>query len=261
MKLQSILTFILIILTTLVAKEEKKEPVFPVFDYEALENRVISVEKIAENCRKDVELISSAQVRNSEDISSVGANMDDVSPARLEELEVTIALLTEAFKDLYAEVAAIKVLPQIKFAKKAPKKPDGFSASSSTKLIGGKEYELYSRGLDSYRKGFFLESTQFMKSLLEQFEDGDMCDRAQFWIGESLFKTRNFNEAILEYTKVENYPSSSKLDDAVYKIALSYYKLGENDVSLEKLNFLIKRYPASEYIKSANNMIKKLGVK
>jgi tol-pal system protein YbgF len=250
----------LLLLVGCSSKTAVEQSSFPEYDFSSLEKRVIRTEDKSEKASENIEVLTSKVLRNSNEVIQIDARVSQVSPARLEELEIQLALLTEAFRDLHSQLAAIKVLPQIKYAPKAPKKPTGFTVSNSSKLLGGDEFAVYSRGLESYRKRFYTESIQFMRTLLEKFPKGEMRDRAQFWIGEALFQQRSYDEAIKEYEVVASYPQSTKLDDASYKIALAYYNLGENDVARERLKYLMGRYPASEYVTEAKQMLEKLSL-
>ncbi|NMC44587.1 MAG: tetratricopeptide repeat protein [candidate division Zixibacteria bacterium] len=65
-------------------------------------------------------------------------------------------------------------------------------------------------------------------------------------------ENKQYNDAITKASKVlERHPNSSWVDDALYIIGSSYYRLGEFDKSARKFKELFANYPQSEYISPA----------
>ena len=65
-------------------------------------------------------------------------------------------------------------------------------------------------------------------------------------------ETKQYNDAITKSSKVlERHPTSSYVDDALYIIGASYYRLGDYDKSARKFKELFANYPQSEYISPA----------
>lgn len=184
----------------------------------------------------------------------------DLSLTRIEDAEVQLVYLTEAFRDLYSQVKDIRLIPLIQQAQKTALRPSGFTVSTATQTLGGDEYSLYSRGLDAYRNGFFEESRQFFREILNSFPNGKYSDRAHFWIAESYFSQKNYSQALQHYQAVFSFKGSAKEDDAQYRIGISYMLLGENDKALEELTKFIQRYPASELISKANEVMREVSV-
>ncbi len=242
------------------AAKTEEVSLFPEYNIAEIDSVSRTSDSLSRASSSQLSVVNSALLTTRQEIGELREEQENVSPARLEELEVQLALLTEAFKDLYATVAAIKVLPQIKYAPVEPKRPKGFVVSSSTVMYEGDEYGLYSRAMESYRKKFYLESRQIFISITEKFPKGRLVDRAYYWVGESYFAEKEYALAITAFEKVANFSGGSKEDDAVYKQALSYYKLGENDMAHELFNKLIKRYPASEYIARSKSYLDKVGL-
>ncbi len=226
-----------------------------------IDKRSIVADSLSRVTESHLTVLNGALLTTRREIADFKEEQANVSPARLEEIEVQLALLTEAFKDLYATVAAIKVLPQIKYAPVKPKRPKGFVVSTASAMFDGDEYDIYSRAMESFRNQFYLESRQLFSAQIEKFPEGRLTDRAYFWIGETYFAAKEYDHALEAFSKATNFPGSSKEDDALYKQALSYYRLGENDISRELFKKVINRYPASEYLQRAQNYLKKLSLK
>jgi tol-pal system protein YbgF len=101
------------------------------------------------------------------------------------------------------------------------------------------------------RKGF--------RNLIKKFPRSKNADNAQFWIGESYYREKWYQKAILEYQKViENYPRGNKVAGAYLKQGLSFAALGENANSRLILNELIKKFPNSGEAVIGQKKLKKI---
>jgi tetratricopeptide (TPR) repeat protein len=68
--------------------------------------------------------------------------------------------------------------------------------------------------------------------------------------------TENGQQAVVIYQKIlDNFPQSKYADAALYRIFSYYYALGLYETAKEKLKVLIKNYPASPYIKIAEQSV------
>jgi tetratricopeptide (TPR) repeat protein len=68
--------------------------------------------------------------------------------------------------------------------------------------------------------------------------------------------TENGQQAVLIYQNiVDDYPQSKYADAALYRIFSYYYALGLYETAKEKLKLLIDNYPASPYIKIAEQSV------
>jgi TolA-binding protein len=227
---------------------------------------IAAVKKIAdsaiaatEEIKKTLSDVQNAQREITRAQERFALMLDDVSPTRLEEAEISMAYLTEAFRDLYSQVKSIQLIPIIQQAQKPLSRPAGFSVSlASNKLLGGDEFAIYSRGLDSFRKKFFDESRQIMKELINTYPNGTYLDRAYFWMAESYFMEKNYSTALPLYQKVLNFSGSSKEDDAQYKTAACYSLLNEPDKAFEEYKKLTQRYPASDFVPRANEALREI---
>ncbi|MFQ5486070.1 MAG: tetratricopeptide repeat protein, partial [Desulfobacterales bacterium] len=81
-------------------------------------------------------------------------------------------------------------------------------------------------------------------------------DNAQFWIGDTYYREKWFEKAILEYQKViENYPKGNKVPASLLKQGFAFFNIGDKANARLILKELIKKYPQSNETKIA---IKKL---
>jgi len=240
------------------AGNQEQTSLFPEYDLSEIQQQAYVADSSATAAASDVAIINNALLTTRQELQALEESQADVSPARLEEIELQLVLLTEAFKDLYATVAAIKVLPQIQYAPVEAARPEGFVVSTASAMFNGDEHDIFSRAMESYRKQFFLESRQLFTAMIEKYPEGRLTDRGYYWIGESFLAEEDYTQAVIYFEKVIQLTGSPKADDALYKMAQSYYKSGENDIAHELFQQITLRYPASEYVPRATEFIRRL---
>ncbi|MDR0304811.1 MAG: tetratricopeptide repeat protein [Chitinispirillales bacterium] len=247
--------FFLIVFCVFGAKKELVEIRQEISNVKKTADSAITIVTNTENLLSQIQAAQKEIVKKQNIIDVL---LKDFSATRLEDVEVQLIYLTEAFRDLYSQVKDIRLIPFVQQAQKTAPRPSGFTVSTATETLGGDEYSLYSRGLDAFRKNFFDETRQFMKEILNSFPKGKYSDRAYYWIAESYFAQKSYSQALEYYQKIFSFKGSAKEDDAQYRIGICYYLLGESDKSLEEFTKFIQKYPASEFISKANETMKKI---
>ncbi|MBU0768749.1 MAG: tol-pal system protein YbgF, partial [Proteobacteria bacterium] len=99
--------------------------------------------------------------------------------------------------------------------------------------------KLYDQGdLKTAREGF--------QKLLKEFPKSKNADNAQFWIGESYYREKWYEKAILEYQKViEKYPKGDKVTASLLKQGFAFFNLEDKSNAHLVLSELIEKYPES----------------
>jgi tol-pal system protein YbgF len=88
----------------------------------------------------------------------------------------------------------------------------------------------------------------------------DLSDNAQYWVGECFYAQRDFNQAIVEFTKVaEQYPRGDKVPAALLKIGYSYLQLDDRAAARRYLNQVIDQFPQSDEAGLAKNKLRSAG--
>ena len=85
-----------------------------------------------------------------------------------------------------------------------------------------------------------------------------LSDNCQYWIGESYYGLRNYNQAIAEFEKVFSFANSNKIDDAQLKLGVCYLRLGDKAQARNEFDRLLSAYPSSEYKPVAQRYIARL---
>ena len=121
------------------------------------------------------------------------------------------------------------------------------------------EDSLYKDALQVYREGEFEAAQVKFEDFLSKYPQSGNADNAQFWIGESLFKRKEYGKAILEYQKViEKYSKGNKVPDAILKQALAFKALGDNTSARILLEKLVKQYTQSPQAQIAQKELQSL---
>ncbi len=118
---------------------------------------------------------------------------------------------------------------------------------------------LYDLARKAFDAGKLEEARQVFEDLLRKHPQSKHADNAQFWIGETYYREKWFEKAILEYQKViEKFPKGNKVPASRLKQGLAFSNLGDKTNARLILRELIKRHPQSNEAKIAGKKLKKL---
>lgn len=77
-----------------------------------------------------------------------------------------------------------------------------------------------------FAKGDYLDAKQQLLVLTLSFQGSAVADEAQFYLAECHYELKEYVLAISEYERLlKSYPNSQYVDDAEFKIGMSYFKL------------------------------------
>jgi TolA-binding protein len=116
----------------------------------------------------------------------------------------------------------------------------------------------YEMALSQYRNRSYQAAIQAFENLLQLDNSNSYSDNAQYWIGECYYGMGNYQRALLEFEKVFGFVDSNKEDASQLKIALCYEKLNQNDSARDALQRLMVKYPDSEYLDFAQQVLARL---
>ena len=97
------------------------------------------------------------------------------------------------------------------------------------------------------------------KEFIKKHPQSEYADNAQYWIGESYYASREFDQAILEFDAVRRkYPKGDKVPAALLKQGFAFAELGDKVDARLILQELIDRYPQSQEAAKAKQKLKVL---
>ncbi len=115
--------------------------------------------------------------------------------------------------------------------------------------------QAYQQALNAYFAKDFSKAIEEFKILIQREPLGSYSDNAQYWIGECYYSMEDYGTAIQEFQRVFQFPENNKSDHALFKIAISYEKLGDNQRARETMNRFILDFPESDLIEEAHNFL------
>lgn len=109
------------------------------------------------------------------------------------------------------------------------------------------EQRAYDLGLEQFRAGRFGEAIATFQAFIRNFPRSTLVPSAQYWIGNSLYATRDYRGAIAAQRQLlSQHPDSAKASDALLNIATAQSDLGELQAARASLQEVISKYPSSE---------------
>lgn len=98
------------------------------------------------------------------------------------------------------------------------------------------------------------------KKFLRKHPTSSFADNAQYWVGESYYALREFDQAILEFDAVRRkYPNGDKVPAALLKQGYAFAELGDKVDARLILQEVIDRYPQSTEAAKAREKVRALG--
>ena len=131
------------------------------------------------------------------------------------------------------------------------------SAPTPPAAAADSDQQLYTQARQAYDHGEMDKARQLFKKLIKEFPKSSIVDNAQFWIGESYYREKWYEKAILEYqTVLEKYPHGNKVPAAMLKQGLALKQIGEKSSARLILQELVKKYPKASEAAIAEQKLK-----
>lgn len=114
------------------------------------------------------------------------------------------------------------------------------SSAGETPIVK-KDYEFAFQALE--RRDYRVAIARF-REFLKKYPKSNLADNAQYWIGESHYGLREFDQAIIEFDAVRRrYPQGEKVPAALLKQGFAFAELGEKLNARLLLQEVVERYP------------------
>jgi tol-pal system protein YbgF len=181
---------------------------------------------------------------------------EDLNENRDKKLE-TIDKTTNLNKDRIARIEQYLNFDSATSAQK--KKPVSGTASGKPGKHKLSEDDRYRAAKQAYDKGDFNAAREGFQKFIKEYPKSINADNAQFWIGETYYREKWYEKAILEYQKViEKYPKGNKITASLLKQGFAFLNLGDKVNARLILSELIKKYPKSNEANIAEHKLKGL---
>ena len=118
---------------------------------------------------------------------------------------------------------------------------------------------LYAKAKKAFDQGNMKAARKDFEKMIATYPKSQQADNAQFWIGETYYKEKWYEKAILEYQKViENYPTGNKVSAALLKQGLSFLNIGETNNARLLLKEVVEKYPGTSEADIAKKKLESL---
>jgi len=116
--------------------------------------------------------------------------------------------------------------------------------------------DLYRSALASFTEEDYQASILRFEEFVANHPEHDLADNAQYWIGECYYAQKNFDQAVVEFGKVDtHFSSGNKAPAALLKKGLALKEAGKGPDAAAVLRQVVSRYPASDEASIAENKL------
>ncbi len=125
----------------------------------------------------------------------------------------------------------------------------------------------YKMAEEMYNAGKYTKAMTLFEKVAPTFRNKPQLQRIRYMSAKSDYALKNYDLAAYRFNRfINNYPKSSKIEEAYYLAAQSQYKLSppssldQKDTykALSSLQTFLDKYPNSKYTKEVNNQYKEL---
>ncbi|MEW6117200.1 MAG: tol-pal system protein YbgF [Nitrospirota bacterium] len=191
----------------------------------------------------------------------------DVQQARMTSLENEIKELKARLGSLSSEVADIKKSPA---AAESAKQPEAASAEQKTAApapadTAAPDKELpdkrnpqrfYDDAQIDLKEKRYAEAREKFEKFAQGFPKHTLAPNAVFWIGETYYAEKKYEDAILSYESfLKQYADHDKARGAMLKQAYAFIELGDRKTGKVILERIIEKYPRSTEAELAEKKI------
>jgi tol-pal system protein YbgF len=188
----------------------------------------------------------------------VGQQIDTTSrqgDQRVKDLEARLGKLAEGFK---AQGEQLKLreeeLKEVRTGLQLPAEATEIASAENETIR--RDYEVAWRNLE--KRDYRIAIARF-KDFQKKHPKSNLAANAQYWIGESHYALREFDQAIIEFDAVRTkYPEAAKVPAALLKQAYAFAELGENPNAKLLLQEVVEKYAQTPEATQAKQKLKSL---
>lgn len=141
---------------------------------------------------------------------------------------------------------------------------DGTAASGATTAAqtgAPPVADLYQTAFGDYNAAKYSLAKAEFNDVIRFYPDSNFAGNAYFYLGEMLFKTRDYGPATRQYDKViEQYPGNPKIPAAQLRKGQALIGLHQTDAGARELRSLVQRFPNSPEATTARARLSDLGL-
>ncbi|MGB5472376.1 MAG: tol-pal system protein YbgF [Gammaproteobacteria bacterium] len=117
----------------------------------------------------------------------------------------------------------------------------------------------YDTALAVLREGRYADAALAFKQFLNNHPGSSLADNANYWLGETYYVTRDFDQAMATFSGlVTNYPQSPKVADSRLKLGFIYFEKADWKKARAELEGVVSAFPASTAARLANDRLARM---
>jgi len=200
----------------------------------------------------------------SKEVQSITGQLEEMqylSEKRLEETDTGKELMSDDVEELKTAVADLKgrmaILEENLKAREEKNEDTAVEVKQKDKDSESSEIkDLYMAAYESYQAGSSGEAREKFESFIKDYPENEYTDNSRFWIAESYFRDKSFEDAILAYEDLfRKNPDSDKIPGAMLKQGMAFFALKDKDTGRLILEKLLEKYPDSEQAAEAKKKL------
>ena len=143
------------------------------------------------------------------------------------------------------------------------------SCNDYQKLLNSSDNDVdkYTAAESYYDNGEYRRANALIEQIIPSYRGKPQGERLVFFFANSYFETKIYYSAAIQFENfIKSYPSSQRIQEAYFMEAKSYYMLSplytldQDDTltGIDKLQVFINRFPNSEYVVEALELMEEL---
>ena len=137
--------------------------------------------------------------------------------------------------------------------------PARSSASGAVSAVSIEEQSGYNGALEQFQQARYLDAAKRFVAFLEDYPHSILADHAWYWLAESRYLDRGFDDAVTALTTLLDYfPESTLIGAAQLRLAYSYHELRRYPEARRALKDVLEAFPDGELAVLAKGVLKDL---
>jgi len=222
---------------------------------EVTEKGVQNMQKDLDNLRRTTADMQAALDSAKVDMQSLAGKVDDLTVAGKKPLDELAFQKEETGRRLTAiEERSGKLEQALEELRKAISE-----VSAKAQAAAATPDAIYNQGRDAFKAGDLAKARELFGRFLEQHPSHELAPNARYWLGETYYSDKKYEQAILEYQQViKDFPGKEKVPAAMLKQALAFRELGDAKSARFILKKLTEDFPLSDEANLAKEKLKDL---
>jgi TolA-binding protein len=208
-----------------------------------------SMEKLQADIGRLQGRIEELEHQRRKEMTGISASRENADKS-IDDLRTRVDKLAETQQDLFEEVKKLKE-ENIQQLRSQAERPKAIAPAHGKKPMG------FEDGLAAYKVKNYESATEAFRSYLTRNPKGKKSLDAHYYLGDSLYHSRAFPEAIVEFGVVHEKSLKTTLGrKSTLRIAESFRALGKEKDAKAFAQILVETSPNSEEAKAARKFLK-----